>query len=303
MDYNPTVRFGESITLTIGASDVRCKRSVQGTTGKRPGGIRSNITGLSHASRRRLVSAARNIAGLNTFVTFTYPAERYSVEGNDWFRDGRVVKKHHERLRKALIYRRFAGLWFLEFQTRGAPHFHFFTVGALSPSEVIKLRKLWAKIVGSDCPHHPYEGMDYQTLNKPQAAGAYAAKYATKQQQKDIPEGFRNVGRMWGLFGDLPQAAEHKFTFAEVVSLWRIARAAAKAQARANGYRMRPDSGRVGLTHWNVAPALLVWLRRVYELPESRGGVRLVGQYSRNLEMQSRECSGLSAFARPRGIF
>jgi len=38
-------------------------------------------------------------------------------------------------------------------------------------------------------------------LKHPEAAGAYAAKYAAKNEQKAVPPEYKDVGRFWGIAG------------------------------------------------------------------------------------------------------
>jgi hypothetical protein len=153
--------------------------------------------------------------------------------------DGRHVKGHLERLRKAMIRRGLAGFWFIEFQQRGAAHFHVFCCGTLSQEARDSLRATWAKIVGSKCPHHLRRGMDYQVLRKAEAAAGYAAKYSSKNEQKTVPDCYKGIGRFWGFFGDFPAKTAVTLSMRDVYALVRVARAAAKAQARARGPAIR----------------------------------------------------------------
>jgi hypothetical protein len=90
------------------------------TSPKRGGGVRGEISEFSKAPARRLLLAARNFDGLRVMITLTYPSEFPA--------DGRIVKDHWKRMRQWLTRNGVSsGLWFLEFQERGAPHFHIFT--------------------------------------------------------------------------------------------------------------------------------------------------------------------------------
>lgn len=123
-------------------------------------------------------------------VTLTY--------GNNPPMDGLVVKKHLkafiERLRRTGFFEADSLVWWLEFQVRGAAHIHFVTTGWLSRRWVALV---WAEISGGDmkaCTR--VEG-----LRDADGIGAYAAKYAAKSDQKEVPEGYINVGRYWGQRG------------------------------------------------------------------------------------------------------
>jgi len=160
---------------------------------------RSEVTEFSDKSRARLAFVANNTTvTFRTMITLTYP-KRYP-------KDGRTVKKH---LREFLQrWRRFTGgasyLWFLEFQLRGAPHVHLLTDYPLprrNPSR--KAAKLWVSqqwydICSSRDPKHLIAGTRTETIRNTENPGAYAVKYATKMEQKKVPEDYQNVGRFWG---------------------------------------------------------------------------------------------------------
>jgi hypothetical protein len=112
-------------------------------------------------------------------------------------------------------------------------------------------------------------------MEKPHAAGAYAAKYLKKQEQKEVPEGFSDVGRFWGLFGGLSvqvvaevnsqERLDH--STGEVVSggaveAARVMRRLINVRRRAAGRRRFRDSGRQGFTGWGCGPAMLRYLER-----------------------------------------
>jgi hypothetical protein len=140
------------------------------------------------------------------------------------------VKRHLEALKKRLM-RRFPdirGIWFLEFQRRGAPHFHLLISIDLSlHGELIQMRRtgkfrgqkskffftvprlqdlvsdLWYRIVVSGDLAHKKAGCCWEVLESEEAAQRYAAMHAAKPKQKEVPPDFRNVGRFWGKIGDV----------------------------------------------------------------------------------------------------
>lgn len=115
-------------------------------------------------------------------------------------------------------------LWFLEFQKRGAPHFHILTT--LSPptkSQLSKFAAMWADII--EPQNWPYEQvkfcegqacyfgelktndavvsvhrhkLNFAKIRKQGGARRYMVKYALKLEQKIVPKVYRNVGRFWG---------------------------------------------------------------------------------------------------------
>ncbi len=127
---------------------------------------------------------------MKVFVTLTY--------GSQWPTSGRRVKDDWraftERLRRLGYFMKESIIWFLEFQARGAPHFHFLATGWIPKSFVAEA---WADITeGNARSCSRVEG-----LKHPEAAGAYAAKYAAKNEQKAVPLEYKDVGRFWGVAG------------------------------------------------------------------------------------------------------
>lgn len=160
---------------------------------RRGEGKRGVITELSDKSRRRLALVARNVEGLTHLVTLTYPDDHQAVVP-----DGRVLKRQMAALRYRLVRRGIGGLWFVEFQDRGAPHVHILTNGGVRGRE---LSAWWYEIVGSGDEKHLRAGTGIERLWLKDGAARYASKYASKWEQKLVPAAFQGIGRMWGLFG------------------------------------------------------------------------------------------------------
>lgn len=86
------------------------------------GGVRGKILTFSKESRRRLMrllnSVNRDEVALPYFVTLTYH--------NTWPSSRAGRKKHLDAFQKRMerAYGKFAAVWRLEFQKRGAPHYH-----------------------------------------------------------------------------------------------------------------------------------------------------------------------------------
>jgi hypothetical protein len=152
---------------------------------------RSRVVGWNEGMARRMGSFIDNYRqDFRVMVTLTYPAT--------WPRSGPAVKAHlrafTERVRRLGWFDEASWVWFLEFQDRGAPHFHLLCTEFIGMHWVAEA---WASITGGDvsaCTR--VEG-----LRDPESAGAYARKYARKSEQKAVPVGFESVGRMWGCSG------------------------------------------------------------------------------------------------------
>lgn len=154
----------------------------------------TTITGFSSKSQARLRFAALNAfpAICSTFA-LTYHL--------DWPTDGATCRQH-----RRVFLKRFARLlpdvgylWLLEFQTRGAPHFHFYLTRELTTAEQSKLSRSWVEITGGSEDalwwHSRPENFRPWVVN----SGSYLCKYLDKEAQKVVPDSYmQNFGRFWG---------------------------------------------------------------------------------------------------------
>lgn len=151
----------------------------------------SGITAWSPGMSRRLRMFVDNFReDFSVMVTLTYPEV--------FPKDGREVKRHWrafiERVRRTGWLDYGSLVWFLEFQRRGAPHIHFLATSWISKALVASA---WSSVTGGN----PLSCSRTEALRDAERAGAYARKYASKSEQKDVPPEFVNVGRMWGCVG------------------------------------------------------------------------------------------------------
>jgi hypothetical protein len=186
------------------------------------------ITEWSRKSRSRMFRAFCELdygpllerSGIPAMVTLTYPADWLAVAP-----DGKTVKKHMKVFRK-----RFErawdlpvlGIWKLEFQRRGAPHIHLFTVvpdGRTAEGRQFRewLSATWAAVV--KCPDPVgYKahvaagtGVDYAAglrARDPRRIAVYFSKHGTfaaKEYQNTVPLEWqapgKGPGRFWGVWG------------------------------------------------------------------------------------------------------
>ena len=243
------------VEINVFAQDVRVHRR-QRRLGSRHsgGGRRGRITGLSPGAARRLLHAARNVTGLTVALDLTYPQE--------FPQDGRVVKQHWKAMREWLTRLRLGGLWILEFQRRGAPHFTIFLNG---PVDRAAVAARWAAIVNSGDPRHERAGTRVARIRKPYAVAVYATKYASKQAQKEVPSEYADVGQMWGLFGGVrprPQASVAGPAH-EMAPALRVLRGLDRSARRARGCGPQRDNGVAGWTMWGLAPRAAGCLARL----------------------------------------
>jgi len=185
------------------------------------GGKRGAITEFSFQARFRLLHVIKNCnLDFRSMATVTYPAE--------FPMSGRIAKKHLFALKRELRreFPGIAGIWFLEFQRRGAPHFHLMLNlnlpdrgplipmnrahrnGTCRPFMTVKavqdwISKTWFRIVGSGDKKHLRAGSSWEVIEHEEGALRYGAAHAAKPHQKEVPKGFDDVGRFWGTLGEV----------------------------------------------------------------------------------------------------
>jgi hypothetical protein len=159
------------------------------------GGQRGPIYGFSPGSRRRLFDCVNKldregIKGI-VFVTLTYPGE-YSRDWRDWKRD---LMSFWKRLDRAYGHLDVAALWRLEFQQRGAPHFHLLLIN-IERIDKDWISQAWYEVVGSGDHRHLLAGTRVEGIRDWRVVFRYIAKYMVKEQW-DV----RPTGRIWGVLG------------------------------------------------------------------------------------------------------
>jgi hypothetical protein len=165
------------------------------------GGKRGEITQFSSASRRRLMRLMAQVDRTACrrkplFITLTYPRE---------YPTSSTVYKSHLRRFLLAFGRRYPHtpiIWRLEYQERGAPHYHLmvFTPWFISWRWVAKA---WYEATGRADYLTLVAGTETRAVRSWRGVMSYAAKYMSKS--KPLPEGQR-PGRLWGVHcrKDLP---------------------------------------------------------------------------------------------------
>jgi hypothetical protein len=221
-----------------GALRVLRSSSFQHRPGKKKKG--QNISYLSRKSLNNfafLVSTTE--VRFLSLLTLTY--------GENYPKNGRTVKADLTRI-LTWIKRHMPTVqyfWFLEFQSRGAPHFHV-GLSLAYPGEEMQglLARSWARIsnrnegvycgvgtgnnleLGGVCPgcgsvrldveaQHRREGV-WENVRSMDGSIRYVLSYALKPYQKRIPAVYRNVGRFWGVSGDVKPGRFARFYANEV---------------------------------------------------------------------------------------
>lgn len=176
---------------------------ITGTQSKAGGGKRSKVREFSAESRNRLLHRLLTVPDEpDEFLTLTYPKE---------FPLTRITKTHLDNFLKRFA-RRFPQatmVWKLEYQERGAPHYHccVWFKGTRGTRRFWKqwVSRVWYTIVGSGDIKHLRAGTNTQRPKGPW--NRYLSKYVSKDT---IPvsairgEGFimyttESVGRFWGI--------------------------------------------------------------------------------------------------------
>lgn len=221
------------------------------------GGLRGTVRGFSLASRRRLM---RKVAMINrvasrrlpAFITLTYPGS--------WPSDPEVWKDHLEAFFRRLERRvgRHAIIWRLEFQRRGAPHFHL--IGwDLRVTHALRawVSRAWYEVVGSGDERHLRAGTNVERVKSWHSLTAYLSKYMAKVEAYDGPSPLP-TGRIWGIRREamLPiEPVQFLVEFREALAMKRVMR-------RHSGIRPRNPRRMAGLSVFmpaRMASKLLEW--------------------------------------------
>lgn len=175
---------------------------------------RKPITHLSRGSLNNLVFTIQNSSvEFRSMITLTY-GPNYPINGKKCKADLNNFLVQAKRLFGQHDY-----VWFLEFQERGAPHFHIITSWQApkrcTDNKRREFASLWARIAerenlaystlkdkceaktGDACYKVHAHYKQWARIKKAGGAARYAAKYAAKQGQKEVPKNYRNVGRFW----------------------------------------------------------------------------------------------------------
>jgi hypothetical protein len=216
------------------------------------GSRRGKITHFSKKSRKRLLEMTARL-DLNRILG-RFPAIFVTLTYGQLFPKPAIAKSHLRALLERI--RRIApdasGIWRLEFQERGAPHFHviFFNLPYI---DKYTISSMWSDIIGSEfhdvrvpfLPRTPFTRIE--AIRHPRRVMAYVSKYVAKHANKggfnDVPYPHANgdVGRFWGVF------AGDNLPWAELITLivtgsrkdvhetlWQYRRLMAKQWPRAN---------------------------------------------------------------------
>lgn len=188
-DRYPGIQYSVSLTIkTYSQSAVLAFSNGRATPGV-TGATRGVITGYSKKSEKRLrLLLEDTIDCFSHTVTLTYPA--------DFPTNGKAVRSHRRAfLARLKRYGVKDWAWALEWQNRGAPHFHMVVDRSIDPAW---LSRAWFEVVGSGDPAHLRAGTQTEPIKTRDKAITYMVGYLKKDSQKKVPEGYSDVGRLWG---------------------------------------------------------------------------------------------------------
>lgn len=156
--------------------------------------------GFSKQSRKRLLEYMARLdcekyfeaGGQAVFVTYTYPRD---------FPSDRKAKRHLRALlmRVARRWRLAAGIWRMEHQQRGAPHFHIILFG-IGPADCPLVRSLWAKVIGYAGGQAPLQ-VRAEPVTSWRKLQNYVAKYCAKSSG-EAERGLDNVTYLHAPIGE-----------------------------------------------------------------------------------------------------
>jgi hypothetical protein len=242
------------------------------------------VTEFSAKSRANMVSALceldyrpllNDATRVPAMVTLTYPADWFTVAP-----DGRAAKRHLQMFRKR--YAKAWGVdlhavWKLEFQDRGAPHFHLLMVPphgrARTPQPKARKAtwvgagltfKRWLSVVWADIVDHPdprekekHRGagtnVNYSEglrASDPKRVAVYFTKHGSfraKEYQHRVPEPWqapgKGPGRFWGYWMLKRTTAAVEVTPEQATQAARVARRWARAQDTTREVLVRRTKG------------------------------------------------------------
>lgn len=195
-----------------GRQVVVTRERTQGDAEQKGGGVRGEITGFSAASKRRLM---RVFASLRRdekplFLTLTYHEQEPAADR---------AKRDIDALAKAIARKcsasRWSFIWRMEYQKRGAIHFHLLIYGVKwMPKEWIK--KAWHRITGETSKEHLEMGAWIEFVRHPGKVTRYVQKYlckpASRASRASSSTEEQYTGRFWGVRNRkwLPRARPEK---------------------------------------------------------------------------------------------
>lgn len=224
-----------------------------------------DIQEFSYKSRSRMLKRINQVDPERTHllyhVTLTYP-ERFPTDGETHKTDLDVFIKRIKRM----FGKQVELLWKLEFQSRGAPHYH---ILLFIPDEYSLyylrewFKRNWREVAQRfwDEKIENHKRVSCDPVDCLRKAGFYLSKYLTKKEDDTPP----NQGRYWGCtrnWGDLIEKYV-KLTGEQLIYFRRYMKRYLKGNSRIQKILTAPMNVTV-FAHWKVTMQLLEWVKQVH---------------------------------------
>lgn len=265
------VESSEGQGETEGGNLLRALRGISDSGSSSDGPKRGKISEWSMSSRnnlrRQLAAVELGAIDRSVFVGITYPAEFPAPEEHE-------VYKGHMRAFQMRVRRKYPAVswfWKLEFQERGAAHFHLIVFGLGEGDAALVEWENWSKnawyeVVGSGDERkwgHKFRGVKSERVRSRGGVVGYLATYLSKDDQTR-PGDF--TGRYWGKHNEsaLPMAPLRKSeeTDFAAVKMRRVMRKCMESQVNAR----RREAARKKVVFWAEHGAtwmdIEAWLER-----------------------------------------
>jgi hypothetical protein len=182
--------------------------SIPGDKNQSGGGKRGDIQAFSKEARYRLFRLLHQLEFKRvTFVTLTYPADFPTI--------GKLHKAHLKEFRRRFEkeYGKIRAVWRLEFQDRGAPHYHIMYLDC--PFVPVKwMCAVWHSVIRSDNQAHLKNGVDLKLItenSEQKLIASYVGKYISKIDERTIKSDDTRPGRFygkWNIKAEVPYQVE-----------------------------------------------------------------------------------------------
>lgn len=225
-------RKPERWVLTVYRGYTKLKRTMAAQPPQLVDARRGVVVGFSRRSRKRLIE--KTLAWDTNFksayfVTLTYPGS-YSSDSRTWKND---LAKFAKRLRRR--FPGISGFWRLEFQRRGAPHFHLLLDNVPVPwMEFTRFVTLaWGDIAHRGDIHEGRYATNVRPCDTRRKAVRYVSKYMGKQDDNRFVDQESGeivaldkllAGRVWGKIGQINAHMIAEVSLSnKAADLWRAA--------------------------------------------------------------------------------
>lgn len=230
----------QSLTVAVGGAFARVRFRADRPQGPREW-VRGDVQRFSARSRSRLLQMfartdLRRLPTHCTFTTLTYHLT-WADDAATWHNQ---IEEWDRRVRRA--HPGSWSVWRLEFQERGAPHFHVLTF-SWEPIPESTITEEWHDIGGRCCEWCDRYMVRVDPIETWEQASRYASKYEAKVDETIID---RSSGRVWGVKGRKNRVEtlyEVELSEAEAFAIRRIFKRIIRV---ANGY-YRPGGTRSGV--------------------------------------------------------